>query len=680
MIDAIDGLSSGIKSNEIIRKLKQVERQPIQRLRKEQGETQLEIDAFKNLIQIANNLTEASKYLYNFESALGAKKVDVLPSDAIRAQAKKNASVGEYDLQIKNIASKLTIASNQMSSSKVLPSGSISLNKQKHDFEGGSLKDLSKFFNKHYKKDLESKVIQTTPENSRLILKVKQEGQDGILNVQDPNGILQGIGIYQDKPIEKQAPKNTTPKKIPVLIQAEKLQLLEDALVTISPDNKQIQLKQNTSAILDMTLSIPPDVTIKGIEINLHSPEKKKPQIPILKQLYLATPLNITIKDVTLNTYTAIRKNNLEQNKDQTNHEYGVTLYDMNTIETNHNLQGKSGKHIIPISKSIQRIKFYTKNHDINFSEIYVLYEPSKKDTKTLKQDSGVSAPKQILSKEQQQNMFPNLIHPAEDAHLNIDGIDVVRKKNTEIDDIIPGVLLDLLKTSDQTIQVNVQHDIDQMKEQLYSFVKAYNELLEIAYQTSTVKDLNTKPGNFDITAKLQGKTPPLIADSSVRGLVNGLKKRISNPYPSFRKPNLTTIYDIGISTGVLGSEWSKISKGYLEVDEAKLIKYLNKHPIAVKELFGVDSNGDLRIDNGLGYTLHTFLQSYSTTYGTGILQNRIKIREEQIEHLDKNIEKIEEKATQYGERLKTKFGAMESAIRRQKATGDYLKQKFNQK
>ena len=191
--------------------------------------------------------------------------------------------------------------------------------------------------------------------------------------------------------------------------------------------------------------------------------------------------------------------------------------------------------------------------------------------------------------------------------------------------------------------------------------------------------ELANDVGKFDAMAKLKGKTGILIANTAVRNLINGLKTKVANPYPAFRKPRIKVLAALGITTGEIGASWEEISKGYLQVDETLLTKYLTESPLAVKEFFGSDTNYDLKVDNGLALKIYEFLKPYTQNYGHGIIYSNINSNKERVQQLNEQIVKIEEKADRYEERLKKQFGNMESVIQKQKAIGGQIKNRFKE-
>ena len=228
------------------------------------------------------------------------------------------------------------------------------------------------------------------------------------------------------------------------------------------------------------------------------------------------------------------------------------------------------------------------------------------------------------------------------------------------------------MKTSQDNVETEILNDNDAAKKQVLSFVKAYNELLQFsedAAKTAKIKEA----GKY---REMRAESGVLATNATIRQLVNGLKVHTSNAYPTNRDPHIRTLTQIGISTGAIGGKREEVIKGYLEVDEAKLAQMLSEHPAAVKELFAIDTNGDLRIDNGYAHVVENFLEPY-TRFTRGLISEQIKSNAERVKQLDRDIKRQEEHVKSYETKLKTKFGYMESSVQKSKSTGTFLKQKL---
>jgi flagellar hook-associated protein 2 len=118
------------------------------------------------------------------------------------------------------------------------------------------------------------------------------------------------------------------------------------------------------------------------------------------------------------------------------------------------------------------------------------------------------------------------------------------------------------------------------------------------------------------------------------------------------------------------GYDVSKM-RGYLEVDEDTLKKALDQHFDAVRQLFGNDTNGDLIVDSGVGFSLDALLRPYVDTGGivaikTGTIDTSVGIEKRNIDDLDRRIASKQEE-------LKRKYGMMEGALSQMQGTSSAI-------
>ena len=150
-----------------------------------------------------------------------------------------------------------------------------------------------------------------------------------------------------------------------------------------------------------------------------------------------------------------------------------------------------------------------------------------------------------------------NKLKTAQDASLTANGLAVTRSSN-KISDLIPGVTLNLNKTTSSAVNVNVSRDLALAKETITTMVSAVN-LFE-----STLKSLsNSVDGD-------------LANDSTVVQIKDKLKQMF---YSNSSKPGTTikSIIDMGLSYDKAGS---------ILVDESKLNTALTTYYDEVKDFF----------------------------------------------------------------------------------------------
>lgn len=119
-----------------------------------------------------------------------------------------------------------------------------------------------------------------------------------------------------------------------------------------------------------------------------------------------------------------------------------------------------------------------------------------------------------------------------QDATLSVDGVTVTRSENS-IDDLIPGVTLNLLNSNtDTTVTLNIDRDIDAIMENITDFVTAYNDVAAyISEQQSYDEDEEETGGvlfgdgtlssvKYDLTSTLIQNVWGVSNDFSILGLV----------------------------------------------------------------------------------------------------------------------------------------------------------------
>ena len=154
----------------------------------------------------------------------------------------------------------------------------------------------------------------------------------------------------------------------------------------------------------------------------------------------------------------------------------------------------------------------------------------------------------------------------ASDAHLKVDGVDVVRADNT-ITDLMDGLTIDLYQADPATtVSVEVEPDFTGAKEAIQGFVDAYNGLRDFIDGQRAVSD----DGNVD---KLES---PLFGDSLMRTIGQELGFTVGGAVEGLAAGRPSTLAQLGIDMG---------EEGRLGVDQAKLDEMLLQDPGAVRDV-----------------------------------------------------------------------------------------------
>lgn len=220
----------------------------------------------------------------------------------------------------------------------------------------------------------------------------------------------------------------------------------------------------------------------------------------------------------------------------------------------------------------------------------------------------------------------------AQDAIVNVDGIDITRSKNV-VDDALPGVTLTLNGvhgTTDPTNRTTVALDTKSLTDKVKAVMTAYNSInsalhVQLDY-TGTTKGQNT-----------------LFGDSTLRQLQTSLGTLMSNSYGGM------SLSDIGLT---------RDRTGLMSLDESKLTKALTSNPNAVSDLFAT---------NGFA-TAATSLTDAYTTSSTGIFATKTQALTDRHKALQTQIDSINKSADDLQARLEKQFNAMEQAMSNMKA------------
>lgn len=193
-----------------------------------------------------------------------------------------------------------------------------------------------------------------------------------------------------------------------------------------------------------------------------------------------------------------------------------------------------------------------------------------------------------------------NELQAAANARFTVDGLatTIVRQSNT-VDDVFNGVTLSLFKAeAGTTIDLDVERDLNQVKQAVVDFVDAYNEVrvfINQQAQTEVPEDDETGAGVLASTSIL----------SDARGRLSGaIGAAVEGEDPTF-----AVLAQIGIEIQGPGEVSDPLLANTLEIDEATLDDALLNDPEGVRELFafGMSSSSSdvtlLGFDGDTGFT-----------------------------------------------------------------------------
>ncbi len=244
------------------------------------------------------------------------------------------------------------------------------------------------------------------------------------------------------------------------------------------------------------------------------------------------------------------------------------------------------------------------------------------------------------------------------------DGI-LIRSSSNQLDGVIEGVTIDLLSTSDESVEISISEDTESIETKIQEFVDAFNEAIEqIDFQT-----------RYDEETETRGT---LLGDGTVIGLRNSMFSALQRVNDGFTS-EFDRLSDVGITVG---------SGSTLEFDSEKFRQAYADDPQAVEDLFtrrtiqtqddeDVDPNADIEIEyseRGVMVLFEEFATRYTDSL-TGILTGRDSAFDSQIALQESRIETIDTRLEARREVLTRQFLAMEQAIANFQTQGSALSQ-----
>jgi len=230
-------------------------------------------------------------------------------------------------------------------------------------------------------------------------------------------------------------------------------------------------------------------------------------------------------------------------------------------------------------------------------------------------------------------------------AELTINGVTYQRNSNSNINDIISGLTLNLSGTGDSTLDIQV--DNSNLKDTIKGFVEKFNTL---------VTDINSKTGIDD-----NGDPRVLNNSLSVKNLIFDVNNLLSSIIDT--GGTITSMVDIGLDIA---------KDGTISIDETKLDSALDSNFDDVKNFF-------VGTDDYQGFAEKAYDKMNSlTNLASGILALEENSLQTNIDRTDKEIESANARLDKKFSILEKQFQQLDIFMNSMSSLGDYLTSQFN--
>ncbi len=208
----------------------------------------------------------------------------------------------------------------------------------------------------------------------------------------------------------------------------------------------------------------------------------------------------------------------------------------------------------------------------------------------------------------------------------------VLRSSSNTLNDAVAGVRLELVDVSDDPITVTVKRDLDSIKDDIASFVTAFNSAI------STLDQATSYDPETEARGILQADSTANRIRTSLFNLVNKTVSEVPAAY--------SRLSSVGISLE---------SGGTLKFDQEKFLKAMEEDPDAVAELFTTE-------DVGFGALIQDEIDRF-TDDDSGVISLREEALIQSEDLLNDRIDALNELLVRKQERMYEEFIAMETAI-----------------
>ena len=650
---SIPGVNSRFNTESLVQELVDAETIRLTRMKDQVEEYQTERRVWQELNLGLGNLRSSTRNLFSFENPFSERNAISGNESLLRAQADRAAAEGTTKIRVLQTAQADRFISQDIDEDLQVDQGvyrftvgeeAITLR-----FRGGSVREFSDALNRRNPELLRSSVVKNRPGNQVILIESLKEGASHPLAFEeDARDLAREFGWVEEvRGVEVDLSTLETGGLEAGGLETGRVEVRsEDGTVTVAP---QAQLSIPFSEPVNETggLFLQYELRLTTNEDYRYTP------LPGPPGPSSPDPGSVSLRDVTLPNLPSVPDvPEREEPEVPEIVEEGSIIFALN------------GEQVIPLPDVQDSADFLTVQVPISdyTSRLDAIEIRNINSLKELTIKSIV-----LFDPNVRGNLRPkDPIATVRNALVEVEGILVERESNS-IDDIIPGVNLELRRSSEEEIEVIVEPDLDLVKESLIEWVARYNQVIrDTNILTRRDQDIIDEIEYFtDEERERYGQRLGLFqGDSTLNTLRQRLQTLTSSSYETGAGPALSLLTQIGIGTNTSqGSTGLNVSRlrGYLEINESVLDQALAGNFLAVKDLFGRDTDGDLVVDQGVGYQIDQFVQSFVET--GGILSSRTSRYDTLISSSNDEIRDYEEYLEDYEADVRRQFATMESAI-----------------
>ena len=651
---SIPGVSGTNKAqnDKIIDELMRVERIPLDRKEETLSGLEGQKRVWQDLNRGLTRLREVSRQLFGFQNPFNERVAHSSDEGSITATATREAIEGSSDLEVKQIASRDRFLSRALEREYQPPQGSYAFSvgerRVQFPFRGGNLEKLAETISDRGGGIVTARVIRDSSTSNVIVIESMESGAANTLNFEESAldfATEAGILKRADDASQTFPITDTTIRRWEKPLTGELVQVSEGRVVLRPGGEVSLPALPPVSSKERLLLEVQLEITALPYEYVQPEPPPG-PAVPGAG--------SITFQDIEIQSEASkpllpewelpeppVRTDNLRVVYIEGDGE-SIPLAVLKDQEGAQKLEIP----LIQYADQLTAVRFRNENthREITVVGVRVFDPESRGDYRPM-----------------------NPIETAGDAQLLIDGIEVTRNSNT-IDDLLPGVTLNLNSPTTKPVELNIEPDREAVKEAIIGYVGGYNRLLaDINIVTNVSEEVIEEITYFQDQERetARERLGLLQGNITLMQLKSRLQNIMMNPYPTRLGSQLTLLDQIGISTNAARSEAGGVDRsrlrGYLEIDEESLNRALETSLPEIKELFGSDTDGDLIVDTGAAIAVDRYIKPYVET--GGFVSQRITNIDRSITRTNRDIESLQVDLERKEADYRREYAVMEGAL-----------------
>jgi flagellar hook-associated protein 2 len=647
----IPGVRSRFNSEQIIEDLMRLERIPKERTERGIETLQTQKGYWNEVGRRVSAVRDSSRFLYSFQNPFNDRIADSADGSVITANATREAAEQSYRFTVKQTAQADRFISSPLDEKARVEAGnytfSVGEDKISINFRGGTLRDFVDVINRRGQDKIGASLLAIQSGTRSLIIESKISGDGNRLGFHDAAAELvtkigmmeQGNDTRREITIAEGTVKKEGPAAANIVIQDGVLNVAPRSTASLPfnlslPADSPVLLKLETFTKVDASglsaIPQPPpgpsiptgSVTYGGITIDNEPSTAPMPE---------TAPAAAPVRNDDMNVLTLVFS-------DGSNAKLPA-ITDSNTPQTRQYLLSDIAQGRTIVSLNVENANTH---REVSVGKIEV-FDPT----------STAGGLKPL-----------NPVSLARDAIITMEGIEIRRPTNN-IDDVIPGLTLNVKGVSDRPVELSVRGDTEGVKNAIISFVGNYNRLIaEINVLTRADERLvdELEYLTTEEAADMRKRLGVFSGDNTLNSLKNNLMRAVTAPYPTAMERELAMLAQIGISTNASrasGYDPSRM-RGYLQIDERALDAALETKIPAIRELFASDTSGDLIADTGVAFNVDTIVRPFVET--GGIIALKTNTIDSRISQDERRISTMERQLAAKEQDLKIQYARMEAA------------------